>query len=105
MAKTREKKQKQGWIEGMQPETIQEINDAADRLADVRGERMRLTAEEATAASSLILLMKRHRKKVYEYGEGRRVEIKGTEKVSVKRAKDSDDGEGVTTNGEAGEDA
>lgn len=90
----RQRKSKQGWIDGMEPPSIPELDDAADELADVRAQRMALTDAEAKSADRLMLLMKKHKLRVYEYGEGRRVEIVGTEKVKVRKAKGGDDGNG-----------
>ncbi len=87
MAKKAEtkKKPKQGHLPGMEPPSIKEIDASADRLAEARSQRMEYLAEEIKEADILMLLMHKHKLKVYEY-DGKRVELSAQEKVRVKKA-------------------
>lgn len=84
----RKKKPKQGWIEGMEPPSIPEIDTAADDLAFIRSERMRFGKEEEQLAGALLLLMHKHKLKVYDY-QGKRVEVEALEKIKVRKSKES----------------
>lgn len=91
--KKRGRPPKQGYLPDMEPPSIKEIDESADRLAEARGQRMAYLDIEAKEAETLMALMHKHKLKVYEY-DGKRVELSAQEKVKVKKAKDDTNGDG-----------
>lgn len=58
-------RKKQTELPGMERQTIQEVNDAAEAYVDARDERMALTEKEVTAKDALIRAMQKHELTVY----------------------------------------
>lgn len=83
----RKPRAKQGWIEGMAPPSIPEIDEAASRYVGIRDERMRLTEEETTKKDMLLELMKKHKLKVYDFDGFQVFLVPGDVTVKVKRKK------------------
>ena len=82
------KSRKQGYLPGTEPETIAEIEQAADSFRRLRDERMELTRDEVQAQENLLRVMKKHGRREYRYEDGSTrflVEIvESAEKVKVK---------------------
>ena len=77
-------KAKQGHLEGMEPPTIKELDEAADNYMDIRDKRMAMTRKECSKQDHLQELMKEHKLTVYEY-DGYIVTLNQTEKVKVRK--------------------
>lgn len=95
MPRTKEKPKReprQKRLPGHELPTIPELDDAAESLRTIRQQRMQLQEEETEAAFQVLMLMKHHDLKVYEY-EGYRVELSATEKVKVRTKKEAENGE------------
>ena len=89
------RKGKQLQIEGTERhERIPEIEEAAERYAEVRDTRMEWTKKEVQARELVRGLMKKHQLQIYECdGEDLTVELlpAGEEKVKVKRRESGED--------------
>lgn len=91
MAKQRQRRQRQGYLETMEPPRLPELESAAEDYADKRDARMAKWEKEKEAQAVLKELMDRHELKVYELPDGRKVEVvPGEEKVKVRRPKPSE---------------
>ena len=85
--KPKEKRPRQGHLEGMAPPSIEEIDKAAEAYREARDERMELTEEEVVKHQALLDAMHKHELKSYEY-DGYTVKVLDTAKVKVKKKKE-----------------
>lgn len=95
MAETKKKrgrppKARQGHLPGLEPPSIKEIDNAAERYVDRRNDRMEMLQDEIKARDVLEAAMKKHELRVYEY-DGKTVELCMEEKVKVRKKKESSD--------------
>jgi hypothetical protein len=82
---------------------IKPLEDAAAEYAEIRDERMRMTAEENGQKMKLLALMKKHGKSTYDR-DGIHIEIVAEEeKVKVRVKKLSEGGEDAPDDADAGE--
>ncbi len=92
-ATKRKPKVKQGYLEGMDPPSIKEIDKAADNYVEVRDERMSLSKIEIERKAILRGAMLKHNLKNYEY-DGKVVVLDDEPTVKVRKKKEeSDDSE------------
>ena len=85
------KKMKQTDLPGTEPKRYPDIDEAAEALAEIRGERMDLTRKETEAASILMARMKKHNVRDYEFGKiEAHIEVT-EENVKVKIHKDDEE--------------
>lgn len=85
------RKAKQPRLPGMEPESIKELDDAAEIYFDAMQARVKLSKEEDEAKDNLIDKMKEHGTDIYETPDGLVVTI--TNKSNVKCKKKSDESE------------
>lgn len=83
---------KQGQLEGMKPDKINDVEEKAEALREVRLERMDLTQREVKAADDLLKTMAKHKIKEYRLENTIFVVSPGKDKVRMKRIQD-DEGE------------
>jgi hypothetical protein len=88
--KTRKKKAKQAHLNGMEPETIKAVDDAAEIYHDVKLERCKLSKEEDQAKDNLIDKMKEHGLSAYTTSDGIVVTLTSTSNVKTKRKSEPD---------------
>ncbi len=84
-APSRRPRPKQGYLADMEPPSIPALDRMADELAEVRGERMRLTERETNLADLLLIKMKEHGLKTYTTSQGKKVDVVSTDKIKVRR--------------------
>lgn len=84
MAKTAKKKPKQSYLPDLEPPSVPEIDDAADKFFDLAREKAKVQEEEDEAKERLIEVMRKHRLKRYETPEGKVVTVAETSKFKVK---------------------
>lgn len=60
-------------LEGMEPPSIREIENAAEAYVDVRDKRMKLTEKEVAAKETLIQAVLKHADAILPNGDGDRV--------------------------------
>ena len=94
----RKAKAKQGRLDGMEPESIREIDDAAENYFDVMQDRCKLSKEEDEAKDALIDKMKENRLDRYETPDGLIVSVTSKSNVRCKRkvASGEENGDGDT---------
>lgn len=80
---------KQGRLAGMEPETIPEIEDAAENFVKARNKWQRAHQPMIEAHEILHALLKKHGLRHYEFDDTL-VDVVGSEKVRVKARKDDD---------------
>ncbi len=97
MAKARTRRPKKTYLPDMEPESIPELDSAADIYYDAMQERVRLSKEEDEAKDNLIDKMKEHGLTLYETREGLIVSILNKSNVRCKRKKEASE----ESNGEA----
>ncbi len=85
-------KVKQGFIEGMEPESIREIDDAAENYEEVVQERTKLSKEEDEKKDALIDVMTEHKLDRYESPSGLVVTVTNKKNIKVKHKKDAEEG-------------
>jgi hypothetical protein len=86
--KERPERPKQKEFAGMERPKIQELDDAAYELRDVRTERQALTQQEVDLAQRIAGLMKEHKLKTYKLDDDNEVAIVPSEfKVKVRKIK------------------
>lgn len=73
---------------------IKELDDAAEKVADLTSARMELLAEEIKARDALLGLMKKHQRNTYVYNGKEVLVTEGKEKVSVRTLKDKNQAKG-----------
>lgn len=83
-------KPKQGHLQGMEPPSIEELDDLADRYVALRDKRMRLAEDETNKRDLLHVKMKEHKLTSYEY-DGKVIEIVADEKIKVRKKKEDKD--------------
>lgn len=86
------KEAKKAHLDGMEPPSIKEIDEAADSYVSLRDKRMKMLAKEVEAKGELEEIMKKHELKTYTY-EDKTVELVPSEKVKVRKVKDADEEE------------
>lgn len=69
-ARKRERRKKQGYLPGMEPPSIPQLDIAADTYYSAMTERQRLTQEEKDAKLNLQALMAEHKLERYETPDG-----------------------------------
>lgn len=57
---------KQEFLNGMEPQMIPELTEAAENLREIRRERMDLTKEEVEAANKVLALLHQHKLDSYK---------------------------------------
>jgi hypothetical protein len=95
--KTREKRPKQQFLDGMEPPRIKAIDDAADTYYSAMLERQRLTKEEDDAKINLLEKMKEQGLDRYETPDGLIVVVLSKSNVKCKKKPEPE------TNGESEE--
>jgi hypothetical protein len=93
LSEANKRKEKTGRLPGMEDAEIEELEDAARDYADIRDKRMKLTTSEVETKSTLLAIMKRHKKETYNH-DGIEVKItheKESVKVRIKKNKDEDE--------------
>ena len=81
------KKAKQGHLNGMEPPSVKEIEEAAEEYVGYRDARMANLKKEIEAGDALLALMQKHELTTYELEDGKTVELKELTKVKVRRPK------------------
>lgn len=89
----RKPRAKQGRLPGMEPDSIRELDDAAENYFDVVRDRCKLSKEEDEKKDNLIALMNQHKIARYENEEGLVVTLTEKQKVKVEKKKQEPDGE------------
>ena len=76
-------------IPGTETPEIAAIEDAAEEVGDLCERRMRIQIEERDARKRLMVVMKEHKKRIYQLRDGRVAEIIAAtdEKVKVRKPK------------------
>jgi hypothetical protein len=99
--KKAKKRLRQGFLPGMKPPSIKEIDSAAEDYVEARDGRGVAQKEEIKQRDRLLELMKKHSLVRYEY-DGKVVEIihEDKEKVKVNAKKDDDETIVVDRNGD-----
>lgn len=93
----RKRKARQGLLNGMEAESIPEVDDAAEIYHEAKLARVKLTEEEHEAKDNLIDKMKENSLSLYETPDGLVVSITATSNVKTKRkseAKDEEEDDG-----------
>ena len=80
---------KQGRLQGMEPPSIKEIDDAADNYFETMSDRCKLSKTEDEQKTALIELMKSNRMSRYETGDGLVVTVTDKSTVKCKRKAES----------------
>ena len=94
----RGRKPKQGYLDpSMEPESIPELDQAAEIYYDAMQARCKLSKEEDEAKNALIDCMKSHKTKLYTTADGLVVSVVDKSNVKCKRKADAE------SNGEAEE--
>ena len=81
----------------MAPQTIKEIDDAAEELYAVRSERIALNKKEDEAQATLVSVMEKHKQTVYKVGKLIVTIEPGKVKAKVKEAAAPDEDERDST--------
>jgi hypothetical protein len=84
--KPRAPKAQQQYLEGMDPPSIPEIDQASDRFVDARNEWQALHAPMLEARKILEATMKKHQLEKYEY-DGKVVQFVAEQKIKVSTKK------------------
>ena len=85
------RKAKQGRLPSMEPESIQELDDAAEIYFDAMNARCKLSKEEDEAKDTLIDKMKEHKIDLYETPDGLVVSITNKSNVKCKKKSEPDE--------------
>lgn len=88
------KRVKQGHLNGMEPESIRAVDDAADNYYEAMRERVKLSKEEDEAKDNLIDKMKENKLDRYESAHGLVVTITHKSNVKVKPKQDAEESNG-----------
>lgn len=86
------KRLRQGYLKGMKPPSIKELDKAAEDYVEARDTRMQFGKAEEANRDLVLALMKKHQLTTYEY-DGKIVTVKvsdPTEKISVTVKKDAE---------------
>lgn len=83
-------KAKQGYLEGQEPPTIQEIDEAAEAYYALNDKSWKLRSKVKEAADELLEIMKKHGLTTYQY-ENKEVDVLEKEVVKVKKKTDRED--------------
>jgi hypothetical protein len=84
-------KQKQDALPGMENRKIKALQDAAMDYADIRDQRVALTAQEVELKQKLIELMHKHERETYTYSGVTITLVHEEESVKVKVSKPKDE--------------
>lgn len=86
------KRLKQGFLKGMKPPTIKELDSAAENYVEARDGRGIAQKAEISARDLVLAIMHKHNLKHYEY-DGKTIDVvlDTKEKIKVKVKKDPDD--------------
>ncbi len=87
--KPRAKKPKQSMIPGTEPESIPEIDNAAENYVLSRDSRMENLKSEIKYGQTLLDLLQKHKLTAYEY-DGKIVALDSVTKVKVRNKKEKD---------------
>lgn len=88
---TRKKRGKQLRIEGMEPVSIRDLDEAAETYHEAKLERRRLSNAEDEAKDNLIDKMKQHGMSRYETPDGLLVVVTDKSNIKTSKKNESDD--------------
>jgi len=92
MAKRRRKKTKQGYLDGIEPPSIKEIDEAAEEFYDAKLELKELKEKSDGARDKLVELLQANQLETYKTPEGILVSLKeGKSRVTAKKQTDGGD--------------
>ena len=86
------RKRKQPFLEGMEPPSFRDIEEAAAKYVEARDERMARLKDETAAGAELLRLMHQHKLTAYDF-DGQVVYINTLERVKVKSANSEEESE------------
>lgn len=91
--KKRGRKPRQGWIDGMEPESFPDVDDAAEIYFEAMTARCKLSKEEDEAKDNLIDKMTEHKVASYTTPDGLVVAVTDRKNVKVKRKAENGEAE------------